>query len=505
MDITSNDHTKVVHVPHKIKDYLGDLKRQGGGKFYLGDRTMLKVDKLAYFVYLVSKGTRTSFKRDDISCRLHSQLLRVIDKNYKRYLNALEDFGIIERDGSYHPGVSSKAVRFRPGVNGPVTAYVVTDRVTLNAIRRYEAGLPDHGYPLAEMSAHLPRVRVRYASALDRLNGLRDSGEIARAVLEKYPDLDPILNPNELEDHVRERYRTQMYKIENVDNRALDLTVGTNRRVYSDLTNMRREFRHDLFFEGFGDEGISLVDIKACQPFLLSILFFHFSPSDLVRHLLDDTLESLWSDHFSQSAPLTGRSGSTGYARSESRSKEQRKGRQTDREIDRAQRDKETKKHINVAGSLHKAPNTPTTLRFLDATHNLDFYDVLREDVLEGSGIDMDRETAKKKTYAILFDRPVRQNKFTKAFRRAFPEVHDYTLAVRQDEHNRLALILQRFEAWIMIRNVAYDVERLGVPYFTVHDCFAVPTSQKENVARVVYDSIKRLIGNPAQLSIDDY
>jgi hypothetical protein len=114
----------------------------------------------------------------------------------------------------------------------------------------------------------------------------------------------------------------------------------------------------------------------------------------------------------------------------------------------------------------------------------------------------------KEKLFVVFFDKPYayRYNDAAQVFRDAFPNVHQLFYKIKKEQHNHLAILLQRVESFVMLNRVVPRIEKEypGLPMLTKHDSVQ-PFKQRMYypsgahtsfaIGKIMLDEIERVTG----------
>jgi len=245
-------------------------------------------------------------------------------------------------------------------------------------------------------------------------------------------------------------------------------------RLHSVLTNMQKEFRNFLTYDG---QQLVSIDIKNCQPYLSCILFnpeFWREDSTMDLNLNKLPRSIIASIRFTppkvNAIPLI---------TSLSRFFRNIEGHEFD-----------TYKRIVSAGR---------------------FYETIMEWIQEEKGIAMEREDVKTIGFKLFFSPnrtdPEGENHWLMDyFREKFPQVVDLFMIIKRQyqdfdvekQHGRLACLLQSIESEIILNRCCkriWEEKDKQVPVFTIHDSIATTVEHQEYVKHVMKEELTRAIG----------
>jgi len=137
------------------------------------------------------------------------------------------------------------------------------------------------------------------------------------------------------------------------------------------------------------------------------------------------------------------------------------------------------------------------------------FYGYMEEKFNE-EGIQFEnRVDIKRKLFAVFFDKntAVNYNKAVKLFSRVFPNVYRFFCIIKQPDYKRLAILLQRIEARIMLDHVATNLHNTysDLKFITKHDSLLIAGINEDEArffAEFIRDEIYNVIGYRPVLGI---
>jgi hypothetical protein len=236
--------------------------------------------------------------------------------------------------------------------------------------------------------------------------------------------LDGLCNDTRLCQHVL---------VENIRRRDFAFTLSSTGRVFNAITGLKRELRKTLRLDG---EPLVGVDICCTQPALLAVLMGGIM-SEFVPTYIQWRLDPILS--LPPPVPLRCRLPTL----------------------------------LRLPSSMNDCPQIGSdydTFRHLVLDGSL--YDTLVS-LCSNAGVFMDSPERESVKRAILRDILAKRGNypcpFEDVFKTAFPSIHRFVRWVNRDDHATLIRLLQRFESWLVIENVAPKLAGL-IPVLTLHD-----------------------------------
>jgi len=400
---------------------------------------------------------------------LSSSILQFVIRDYNTYLQFLLAAKVMICNRHFKVGKFCMGYKFNPAYVGQplkevsVENYILKKRIRLYRIsRKKEIKKNTWGYSYLTKWFDCKKLSIDKKSAFRWIDDYEKSKIEVLKTSGSYSDLG-LLN---ILDTARD-FKSLIVRIENTDYHYA--FSGAGHRFYSPLTNLKRELKQFLTFDG---QKIVSIDIKNSQPFLSLALFKH----------------DFWGKK-------------KGKLRLES----------LNREIYNTIRNKEEYK------SIITLVNTSETLT--DINSGLEKY---RSLVLEGLFYEYiqeyfadtyperfsDRPRVKKEVMRILFSDPKKEHwSFYKPcldFYKHFPVPYQLFKMIKQIEYNYFPIILQAIESFLVIDVICKRISDLNaeIPIFTIHDNILTTIGNEGFVASIMTEEIKGYIGHTPTLDI---
>jgi len=162
------------------------------------------------------------------------------------------------------------------------------------------------------------------------------------------------------------------------------------------------------------------------------------------------------------------------------------------------------KNHTMSAISLQLANNEDVKLYTSLVTTGTFYEPFLMEKFKENGIIVKNRDELKKQLFIVFFGKlnAYKYNPAARLFKSLFPNVQKLFDAIKKDEHNQLAILLQRIESYTILDRVAQKIlaDLPGLPFLTRHDSilpsgiFVTPDTA-EKVKSILLETIKEVTG----------
>ena len=268
---------------------------------------------------------------------------------------------------------------------------------------------------------------------------------------------------------------------------SVDSTVG---RFHSNLTNLKKDYRN---FLNYDNQELVSVDLKNSQPYLSVVLF----SEDFFQSKNEDSNRVTISDLFKESSTSLTTSLHSSSINQPS---------------------------ITYSSSiLIPSPSTPLIIpppmlgeimEFIDSQDVNKYiqlvvdgiiYEYLQDEIRKYSGESVDRDTAKKVFFSIIFSGNQFTGGYKMLFRDRFPNVYSIFSLLKSKQKNLLSLILQRIESYMILNVICkrIHIERSMMPIFTIHDSIVTTTGNESYVEQIMTEEFSRFIGYEPRLSIE--
>ena len=236
-------------------------------------------------------------------------------------------------------------------------------------------------------------------------------------------------------------------------------------RVYNNLTGLKRSLRRHLRVNG---EPLVSCDVRNSQPLLVGLLcllacqrrnegFPSFNSLDRLQ--LAQTVSKIEIDqHFLDSISLQAAGG--------------RGGGNGDLQYDVV---------FDKSSLLHDVPDD--LRRYVRLCEEGRLYD----DLMIGSGEEIDRDAFKKRLFTqVFYGRNFVEGKLTKLFAERFPTVLGIIRAIKRPDYKRLSHHMLRVESAIVIGRAVRRCAEEGIWAATIHDSIVTPPEHAETVVGVM-------------------
>lgn len=412
---------------------------------------------------------------------LSSDILgKICGKRYSTALKILSKAGIIASNNSYSAGKFSKGYR-------------LTGKYSSADIKFRE--LSDQGSIKKKIIEYRNQQELLNNAELDKIpyitkwynpDKLKIDVEQAHVFMEFYKkvliDLIPASTSDdkrkELTNRINQRYNSSINSANKIRSGEFNLKrTSTDHRLHSSVTSMKKELRGFLKYDNKSLVGI---DIKACQPFLLTQL--------LKKQTFSKTTEGL--DIQTQYPKL--------YTAL------QGQGLQNLQSI-----------FMSVGYSQNDGSHLPAA-NFEEINWEKDFYSKLIELELELFGKTgrsfTSRGAAKKQMMVILYSKNKNKKYYqsVERFKKMFPRegqlIEIFSDLGRKHNENFLPILMQRFESKLILDIVCKEVSDLlpEAPIIPVHDSILTTPEYVDQVKEIMSNTIMRVTGLRPGLTLDN-
>ena len=134
-----------------------------------------------------------------------------------------------------------------------------------------------------------------------------------------------------------------------------------------------------------------------------------------------------------------------------------------------------------------------------------DPYTALGEELSESTGQPLTRQEAKEGFMRVLFSHIKQVHPLKTIFAARFPDVFAFVSAVNRFTNRDCAVLLQEYEAAIIIERVAARLTAEQIPLLTLHDALIVGSENMPAVTVIMADELKRTIGIEPVLRVSGF
>lgn len=430
-----------------------------------------------YFKYILGKISELGalnidyYESNDGFVNLNAQKLQRKVRDYRKYLDYLEDYKIIWADHTYIPGEKSRGYKFSPPYQTPVKK----DKITKWSLIKHH-------------NNELENNREPQCSYLDKWikKGLEVDYHLALEAAKRkfYSELS-------VKDHKAwSRYNAAMIIIDKILKGHIYFTRDSNvNRYHSILTNLGKDTRNFLTYKG---QQLVSVDIKSSQPYLSCVLL---SPDFYEKFKEKETY---------------------GIGNLPKKVREQLKeGKSTVKSLYDDTTTTTTYISNNKTNNISITSNIQHYLMLVESAEkpiNKDF-EMYKSLIQEGKLYEYilkkapknlkltDRDSAKKAMFLMMFSRPeiIDHNKgaFMRFFKELFPDVFMMFEMFKLKDHALLPIILQNIESEIVINRACKKiaVERPNLFIATIHDSIVTTVGNEQYVETVLRQELINAIG----------
>ena len=403
--------------------------------------------------YILSRPTKD--KRFEDFAPINKQNIdSVINCNSNYYIKILEKYELIESDNTYTPNKKALYYRINPKYKIELTYYFIYPESKLfhnlhKLIKNQKTNYSKLEPYLYNMAKEFMSIQYDFDNALKWINSIEDESKkiVYTIAINQFSD-------------VRFRY----FKRNN-----------TNNRLDTNLTNLKKELRQFII----GD--FVSIDLKNSQPFLLSILlekiakilnYFYLKNLDINKY----TLEGIFNN---KHLPLCLQNDILNLAKYFGL---------------------QAFKSLLLIRKNHEFSFFTNLSTFKKWVSDGIFYD----EFMNKYENEITRDEVKKIMFGVLFSQNrtyinhrliIPYQKEKEIFASVFPVIYEIIKILKEKEHNKLAIYLQRIESNLFIDNVAKNLVEIGIIPITIHDSIIIPEYQKGKALNLIKDVFKKEFG----------
>ena len=415
---------------------------------------------------------------------LHSSIMnKIMGKSYLQALTILEEQQVIVRSDSYQSGTQSKCVSLSKKYN--------SSEIKIREI--------DHNTPVAKNLVVEKQLRIKInTKALKSIpyvtkwfdaarihvdcEELHVFIEFYRSHLNKHLSANPQLkNKHIISSTINYKYNSMLGSVQSLLDGKMNLSkTGKDHRLHSFLSNIKKEFRHLITYDG---EALVSIDVKSCQPYLLTYLLQLKNWEKIVSLL---STYSISSSHI-----------------------------------------KLLHSFILMFGIFSESTDSKGLQRkiFNEILWEDDFYLYIIKKAVDSEQPDVfpNKQKTKKRIINIFFDTGgyMYQNEARILFTQWFPqeaafieEVHKISRKLKVTKSkdndaitNLLPILLQRIESMIMLEHVCRVIseELPDAPLLPVHDCIHTTPQYAEQVRAIMERELTAAVGVKPGIKVEHY
>lgn len=374
----------------------------------------------------------------------------IINCNPNNYIKLLEKYELIENDKKYIPNKKTFHYRINPKHKTNLVSYELQPDTSLfkNIIKRINNNKTNYSKLepyLYKMAKEFMSIQYDFDSALSWINTIQD--EDKKSIY--------AISINQFND-VRFRYFKRN---------------TTNNRLDTNLTNLKKELRQHI------KGNYVSIDLKNSQPFLLSFLlekiakilqYFYLKKLNINQYTIEDILNNKHLPYCLQ------------Y------------------DIDNLIKYfglQSFKSMLLIRKNYDFLFFTNLSL-FKSWVSNGVFYD----EFIKKYDNELKRDEVKQIMFEVIFSQNVIHKDYKKfvpyaieknIFACVFPVIYELIKILKDKQHNKLAIYLQKLESNLFIDNIAKRLVENGIIPLTIHDSIIIPKEQQEKALNIVKSVFK--------------
>jgi len=422
---------------------------------------------LDYLVYMAGLLIEIPFANKDFEMdfvSINSRLVQARVRNYRKYLDYLIDFGVIEEDKQYIVGSKSRVFKYTPFYQTRTRDYSLTKTTLLKSLSEFKdmrySSYETYNSTYKTSRPNIEKSDLNYITKWLN-NKLTIDYKGALSFLEELREKE-LLDP-EIENQCQRFMYRQSALLKFHKGLFLPNEDNTAGRLHSALTQLKGLLRIFIRYDG---KSLVAVDIVNSQPYLCIALLN-------LDKLVENNLINLIQNLNPKINP------------------------------------------IMVVKKVKAASISQSTKLYIDLVASGNFYEefgliLKKEGILD---VDIDEQASRKKakeaTFSAIFspNTAISHSEEVKIFQRTFPEIYEVFKLIKtgRGHHNTLAVLLQSFEAKLILHSVCKTIseERPDVPLLTLHDSIITTDGNEEYVKGVMEKILCQAIGSPPILKIE--
>ena len=429
--------------------------------------------KIDYFFYILDY-LSSAMELEDLDnsagfINMNAQKLQTFIREYKKYVQYLKEHLIIYGDGKIIVGQKSQGYKLSVKRYEYATQQEISikDRVIRRKIRTQQN----------EQRSILRKTKQKYHYLTKWFNSdlVIDVGGALKKVEELFPpQAGGIRGTRRGKPSKSSKRFKAIQSIKKFEEQDFYYNVDDNvGRFHSNLTNIKRELRHFITYKG---QKLVNIDIKNSQPLFSTLLLREEFYNQKNQNI---NINIITKGQIPQSPNLPSH----------------KKIKLTKLPL--------SSSYIILVKTLQKANNEILT-KYVDFVNSGEFYKKISEVIYPNKPFD--KGAIKKLVYSIFFSsnrylgQPGAEPK--RDFKTHFPGVYSIFSLIKKNNHQALAVMLQRIESTIMVHNASLRIsaEKPDLPIFTIHDSIATTVVYEAYVEQVIQEVILKLTALKASL-----
>lgn len=464
-----------------LNAHLDKYPLEGYGNFIQQDGIILSSknlrfdkDKLIYLIGLIS--SIPARNKDSVTENgyviINASYLQGFFKDYVDYLDYLIGTGVLVSDNHYVPGVKSKGYKFGSEYDSIDLQKYSYSRFEgkIEQIEEFVYNEDVNGFE------HNYLLDCDYLAYWYSQKGLKidwqKAEQYGKQVLKNKMDSGEsewdINKSTGKKKHPITQYYAILHNIEAIKTHDYKAKIDTNvHRLHSVLTNMQKDYRNFISYEG---QSLVSIDIVNSQPYLINTLYnpeFWKEDSSLYLSLKDlpNNIKSLINSSLS----------------------------------------------IMIGNTLSEI-DTASLGDYRNKTSQGQIYEHIRDLSNARFNLSLDRGHIKTMFYIVLFSKNGFYNqpeaRLKRLFSELYPNVYKLVETVKSQDHATLACLLQAIESEIILHRCCKRIweEANGqIPIFTIHDSIVTTAENQEFVKKIMEEELTKAIGLPPTLAVEQW
>ncbi|RRB06835.1 hypothetical protein [Larkinella rosea] len=469
----------------------------------------LRIEKLKYILGLINELPAYDHRffegqRDEaLYVPINSQIIKSKVWNYQEYLGYLVEVGVLECNGVYFPGFSSKGYRF-------------TEHYQIKTIRDSVSN-PKLIAKTKSQKQKEAAALAMYPNLIHHFDGLEIDLERAQGYLQHVYEEESQSAEKKISRRAASRHSAALINVNKLVEKSFHFSIDNNgHRLHTTLTNLNKALRQFLSYQG---EKLVAFDLSNSQPFLAQVLFnksFYEPTEDCLtltlsslpketQQLINENLKARIGEYILSNTKTSKYSinSSTPLSTCPLMCGNLEFNDQADGRVEVVREAEDFQIKLLQNQELEKY------LSFLNGGL---FYEQLGKEISQRTGRGYrDRDQLKQVISTVLFSSndekfpPIVNRK--RVFKEVFPWIAGLFELLKSDDHRTLALLLQTIESEIFLNRIAGRIsqEMPEVPLFSLHDSLVTTGENEGYLSQVMKEEIERAIGAVPDLKREEW
>lgn len=425
-------------------------------------------DFFIYIIHLITDIPSRNKDEDMYYVPLYSTLLRQRDREYRKYLDYLVEYGVLDENRQYIVGKQSRSFKFTNKYQTLVKPTTITKYTLIKSILKFidiEYSLNDDC--LIEDTRDLSYLHSWFTGDLTIDFEAAEQYLLDLYEQDKREELN-VWNEKKKKINAMTRFNSRYIVLLKLHKQQFLHTVdNTAGRLHTVLTQLKGDLRQFVRFKG---QKLVAVDIVNSQPFLSCVLF---NKDKFIENTIFPKVHLYNSSYNSHNGE---------------------------------------KLRSYLKNKIENAQNSESVKQFIEIVKSGQLYEkfgqlLVEKGVLGRNAEDIVRKQAKKIVFSSFFspNQAIAYNNAIVIFKEHFPDVYEIYRAVKQGKHRTLACTLQNLEAELVLHTACKIIseQQPEIPLFTLHDAIITTEGKEQFVYNILYNVLLNAIGIPPTLKFE--